>query len=183
MHEIFVNGYRGLSYIDSDGIEQNPTIRVVSHLVEENEFLAVNQVTVRSKDVERRFDIVLYAQRLAGRDRRTQEGRRQEGRPAPQRTPSSRRTCANSLWRSASACSTIISDGITARYGTPFTPLNHYSPWNVDDDGRPSKFGTDPDDERLGTELEYLIDGLFNPERFLQLLRNFAAFDAGADGY
>ncbi len=31
----------------------------------------------------------------------------------------------------------IISDGITARYGTPFTPLNHYSPWNVDDEGRP----------------------------------------------
>ena len=30
---------------------------------------------------------------------------------------------------------TVISDGSHARYGTPFTPLNHYSPWNVDDDG------------------------------------------------
>ena len=34
---------------------------------------------------------------------------------------------------------TVISDGITARYGTPFTPLNHFSPWNVDDDGAPRR--------------------------------------------
>jgi type I restriction enzyme R subunit len=24
-----------------------------------------------------------------------------------------------------------------AKYGTPFTPLNHFAPWNVDDDGKP----------------------------------------------
>lgn len=54
------HGYRGISYIDSDGIEQNPTLRLISHLVEDNELLAVNQVTVRSPEVERRFDVVLY---------------------------------------------------------------------------------------------------------------------------
>jgi hypothetical protein len=32
---------------------------------------------------------------------------------------------------------TLASDGIQAKYGTPFTPLNHFSPWNVDDDGLP----------------------------------------------
>src|SRR5947199_10513183 len=64
IHDILVHGYRGISYIDSDGIEQNPTIRVVSHVVEDNEFLAVNQVTVRSKEVERRFDVVLYVNGL-----------------------------------------------------------------------------------------------------------------------
>src|SRR5262245_61278305 len=60
LHQILVQGYRGISYVDADGIEQNPTIRLVSHVVEENEFRAVNQVTLRSSDVERRFDIVLY---------------------------------------------------------------------------------------------------------------------------
>ena len=60
LHQILVHGYRGITYIDSDGVEQNPTIRLVSHDVEDNEFLAVNQVTIRSADVERRFDIVLY---------------------------------------------------------------------------------------------------------------------------
>src|SRR5207344_3420863 len=72
---------------------------------------------------------------------------------------------------------TVISDGLTARYGTPFTPLNHYSPWNVDDDGRPVKPGIDVADDRIGVELELLIDGLGNPERFLQIQRNFVAFD------
>ena len=45
---ILVDGYRGISYIDSDGTEQNPTIRLVSHRPEDNDWLAVNQVTVRS---------------------------------------------------------------------------------------------------------------------------------------
>lgn len=60
LHQILVHGYRGISYVDPDGIEQNPTIRLVSHLVEDNDLFAVNQVIVRSKDVERRFDVVLY---------------------------------------------------------------------------------------------------------------------------
>ena len=34
---------------------------------------------------------------------------------------------------------TVISDGVTARYGTPFTPFEHYAPWNVDDDGNRSR--------------------------------------------
>src|SRR4051794_22389297 len=48
LHRVLVHGYRGVSYIDSDGIEQNPTIRLVSHRVEDNEWRVVNQVTVRS---------------------------------------------------------------------------------------------------------------------------------------
>ena len=69
------------------------------------------------------------------------------------------------------------------RSGTPFTPLNHYAPWNVDDDGRRASLTSDPDNLNLGVELEYLIDGVCNPERFLQLQRNFVAFDAGGDGF
>ena len=75
LHEISCSGYRGISYIDSDGIEQNPTIRLVGHVVEENEFLAVNQVTSgRWKWTAGSSRPV--PQRDAGRHRRTQEGRR-----------------------------------------------------------------------------------------------------------
>ena len=182
VHDILVHGYRGLSYIDSDGIEQNPTIRVISHVVEENEFLAVNQVTIRSKDVERRFDVVLYANGLpvvivelkkAGAEKADLSAAHAQLGTYLREFPMAFRFCVMS----------IISDGITARYGTPFTPFNHYSPWNVDDDGRRITAGTDPEDESIGVELEYLIDGVGNQERFLQLLRNFVAFDSGADGY
>ncbi len=33
LHQIMVGGFRGLTYTDADGVEQNPTIRVVSHRV------------------------------------------------------------------------------------------------------------------------------------------------------
>src|SRR5262245_33027588 len=31
LHQILVSGYRGITYVDSDGIEQSPTIRFVNH--------------------------------------------------------------------------------------------------------------------------------------------------------
>jgi type I restriction enzyme R subunit len=181
VHQILVHGYRGISYVDADGIEQNPTIRLVSQVVEENEFLAVNQVTVRSREIERRFDIVLYLNGMpvvvvelkkAGAKRADIASAHAQLATYLREFPMAFRFCVLS----------VISDGITARYGTPFTPLNHYSPWNVDDDGR--RLTSDTKDEAsLGVELEYLLDGVCNQERFLQLQRNFVAFDAGAEGY
>ena len=182
LHQILVHGYRGISYVDPDGIEQNPTIRLVSHLVEDNELLAVNQVTVRSSEVERRFDVVLYLNGMpvvivelkkAGAERADLASAHAQLATYLREFPMAFRFCVLS----------IISDGITARYGSPFTPFNHYSPWNVDDDGRRLTAGADVADTSLGVELEYLIDGVCNPERFLQLQRNFVAFDAGAEGY
>jgi len=180
-HTYLVDGYRGISYLDSDGIEQNPTIRLIGHLPEDNELLAVQQVTVRSSEHDRRFDIVLY---LNGMPIAFFELKQAGAKNAD--LPGAHAQFATYLREFPMAFRfavlNVISDGITARYGTPFTPLEHYAPWNVDDDGKPVVFGKAEGDMHLGTELEYLIDGLFNPERFLQLLRNFTAFDAGADG-
>src|SRR5665811_2142792 len=82
----------------------------------------------------------------------------------------------------SSAASDVYKRQITARYGTPFTPLNHYSPWNVDDEGRP--YRSDPDQwEPIRLEVEDLVNGVCNQERFLQIQRDFVAFDQGADGY
>lgn len=181
LHQILTKGYRGISYTDSDGVEQNPTIRLVSHRPWENEFLAISQVAVHSADVDRRFDIVLY---LNGLPVAIFELKRASSKADLAAAHAQMRTYLREFPMAFRfAVITVISDGITARYGTPFTSLNHYSPWNVDDDGRPIQAGTAIDDTDLGIELEYLIDGVFNPERFLQLQRNFTAFDGSADGY
>jgi type I restriction enzyme, R subunit len=181
LHDILVNGYRGISYLDPDGIEHNPTIRLVSQYVEDNELLAVNQVTIRSVDVDRRFDVVLY---LNGMPVSIIELKQAGAEKAD--LAAAHAQLATYLREFSMAFRfvllTVISDGITARYGTPFTPLNHYALWNVDDDGKLVEFGQVIDDVHLGTELEFLIEGVFNPERFLQLQRNFTAFDEGADG-
>lgn len=181
IHQILVDGYRGITYIDSEGVEQNPTIRFVSHNVDDNEFLAVSQVTIRLSEVERRFDIVLYLNGLpvvvvelkkAGAEQADVAAAHSQLATYLRELPMAFRFVVLA----------IISDGLTARYGTPFTPLNHYSPWNVDDSGKP--YRSDPDEwEPVRVEIYDLIDGVCNQERFLQLQRDFVAFDAGADGF
>ncbi len=181
LHQYLVEGYRGITYVDADGAEQNPTIRLVGHRPEENELLAVQQVTVRTSEHQRRFDVVLYVNGMpvaffelkrAGSVEADIVGAHAQLRTYLREFPMAFRFAVLS----------VISDGILARYGTPFTPLEHFAPWNVDDDGEPVKFGIVQEDVHLGTELEFLIEGLFNPERFLQLLRNFTAFDQGSEG-
>lgn len=181
-HQALTKGYRGISYIDADGVEQSPTIRLVSHRPEDNELLAVNQVIIRSRDAERRFDIVLYLNGLPiAIFELKKAGAAEADLPAAHAQLATYLREFPMAFRFAAV--TVISDGITARCGTPFTPLHHYSPWNVDDDGKPVRLGEVIDDVHLGTELEFLIEGVFNPERFLQMLRNFVAFDGGAEGY
>lgn len=181
LHQILVDGYRGISYVDSDGVEQSPTIRFVSHNVDDNEFLAINQVTIRSADVERRFDIVLY---LNGLPVVIAELKRAGAEAAD--IASAHAQLATYLREFPMAFRfvvlSVISDGISARYGTPFTPLNHYSPWNVDDEGRPFRSGAD-EWQPVRLEVEDLINGVCNQERFLQIQRDFVAFDEGAEGY
>jgi len=55
-----VDGFRGISYVDPSGQEVTPTIRLLSPNPDDNEWLAVNQVTLRQGDYKRRFDVVLY---------------------------------------------------------------------------------------------------------------------------
>ena len=182
LHEILVKGFRGISYVDHEGLEQTPTIRLIGTRPEDNEMLAVQQVTVRNSEHQRRFDVVLYLNGLpvaffelkqAGSAQADLASAHAQLRTYLREFPMVFRFAVVS----------VISDVITARYGTPFTPLEHFAPWNVDDDGKPIASGHPTDAEKMGLELEYLIDGVFNPERFLQIQRNFTAFDAGADGY
>ena len=72
----------------------------------------------------------------------------------------------------------VISDGITARYGTPFTPFEHFAPWNVDDDGNP----VPPSDRDEDLAINVLLHGLFTHDRFLELLRGYVAFSRGDHG-
>lgn len=181
LHDVLVNGYRGITYIDSAGVEQNPTIWLIGNRAESNEYLAVNQVTIRNNEVERRFDIVLYLNGLpisifelkqAGAANADLASAHAQLGTYLREFPMAFRF----------AVLTVVTDGITARYGTAFTPLNHYSPWNVDESGRRIA-SLEVEGNRVGVEIEDLIEGLFHPDVFLDIQRNFVGFDSGADGY
>jgi type I restriction enzyme R subunit len=180
IHDILTKGYRGVSYVDADGQEQTPTIRLVSVHPDANEWLVVNQVTLVQGDLRRRYDVVLYCNGMpvsifelkrAGSESADVAAAYAQLQTYLREFPMSFRF----------AVCTLASDGIAAEYGTPFTQLNHFSPWNVDDDGRPVKPG-ERVDSGADTALELALFGLFNQERFLQLLRSFTAFDEGSGG-
>ncbi|RFA15332.1 DEAD/DEAH box helicase [Subtercola boreus] len=180
IHEFLVNGFR-LSYIDSDGSEANPTILLVSHDPDQNDWLAVNQVTIIQGDYKRRFDVVLYVNGMplsilelkrAGSKGATVAGAHAQLQTYLREFQMAFRFCVF----------TVASDGLDTKYGTPFTPLNHFSPWNVDDDGKPVGRELTASGD-VTTSLEHALSGLFNQERFLQLMRSFTAFDEGEDGF
>lgn len=179
IHDYLTNGFR-LTYIDADGTEVSPTLRLISHSPDDNDWLAVNQVTIQHGDYKRRFDLVLYCNGMpvsiielkkAGSKSADVAAAHNQLATYVREFPMAFRFCVF----------TLASDGLFARYGTPFTPLNHFSPWNVDDDGKPVPPGALLDGEPV-TGLDTALLGLYNQERFLQLMTSYTAFDEGASG-
>jgi type I restriction enzyme R subunit len=179
IHSFIVDGFR-LTYIGDDGTEVNPSIRLLSSEPSDNDWLAVNQVTIVRGEHKRRFDLVLYCNGMpvsiielkkAGNISSDVQAAYDQLQTYVREFPLAFRFCVF----------TLASDGIIAKYGTPFTPLNHFSPWNVNEDGLPITPG-DANDWDATTGMEIALLGLYNQERFLQLLRSFTAFDEGSDG-
>lgn len=181
LHEYLTKGYSGLTFTDEDGVEHSPTIELVSADPHRNTYASVNQVTIRKPGGARRFDVVLYVNGLplvvmelkkAGTADATIEGAHNQIGVYVDEFPMAFRF----------ALLTVVSDGILARYGTPFTPWNHYAPWNVDEAGRRITFGELDTTGHPDTELDSLLDGLFLPERFGALLRDFTTYVASDEG-
>ncbi len=172
MHDYLVHGYRGVTWTDHEGLDHNPTIRLLDFSPERDDWLAVNQVTARDREHRRRFDLVLYCNGIPVAIAELKHGG--SATTDLSQAHDQLATYLDEFPMAFRGCLlTVISDGIRATYGTPFTPSNHFSPWNVDDEGNPVT--TD-------TALEILLHGLFNQERFLQLIRFYTAFAEGENG-
>ncbi len=175
IHECLTEGLRKISYTDDTGVEVTPTIRLVSVDPDDNDWFVASQVTVIRSDYERRFDLVLYLNGMpiavvelknAGSEYASLNDAHAQLQTYLREFPLAFRYAVMAL----------VSDGITASYGTPFTPFEHFSPWNVDDDGAP----VEPSGDHH--PLDTALFGIFNQERFLQLLRNYTAFDESESG-
>jgi type I restriction enzyme R subunit len=173
-HEYLTVGIR-LTYTDEFGAEQTPTVRLVDFTdPDANSYLAVNQVTVRDTDgSHRRFDIVLYVNGLplavVELKSASDENATLKSAHAQLQTYVSEFPIA---FRYNVLC--LVSDGITAKYGTAFTPYEHFAPWNVDHDGERVDTN-EPGYDGLDA-LNLALHGLFTQDRFLSLTRNFVNF-------
>jgi type I restriction enzyme R subunit len=173
VHEYLTKGIRKVVYTDEFGAEHNPTVQLIDYGdLAANDFLAVNQVTVIDGEHRRRFDIVLYVNGLplgvielkkAGDEHADLRGAHAQIQTYVEEVPLA--------FRCNVAC--VVSDGITARYGTAFTPFEHYAPWNVDENGERVRQPPTVSDE---LPLSLLIHGLFDQGRLLEMLRGYVAF-------
>ena len=176
LHEILVEGYRGIEYYDANGKHQNPTITFFSRDPSKNDYIAANQITIRNLDKERRFDVVLY---VNGMPLAIIELKQSGSTATVENAYNQLRTYVAEFPLAFRFANIVVaSDGIDAIYGTPFTPREHMSTWRVDDDGEPFEQGplVVVDGEHM-TEFDMLMWGLFNVERFGQIFVDFTAFD------
>lgn len=139
----------------------------------QNDWLAVNQVTIIEQGAMRRPDIVVFVNGMPlgvielknpGDGNATLDGAFNQLRTYRHQIPS--------LFRSNAVL--LISDGITARIGSLTADMERFMPWRtVNGDDLVPK-GT--------PELEAMLKGVFDHRRFLKLLRDFTAFsDTGSD--
>lgn len=150
-------------------------IRAVrAHLVDwanpdNNDFLAVNQFTIKGAD-ERRPDVILF---VNGLPLVLMELKRPGERNATLRGAFNQiGTYLNRIpdvftWNQI----TVISDGVSARAGTFTAGWEHYAPWktihgDLESAARP--------------QAEILVKGMFEPARLLDLVRNFVVFSGDA---
>ncbi|MER7585936.1 type I restriction endonuclease subunit R [Micromonospora sp. NPDC127501] len=179
LHELMVKGLRSVVYNDQHGAVHNPTVRLIDFRDEAaNDYLAVSQVTVTEGDHKRRFDVVCYMNGLpvglielkkAGDAYADLRGAHRQVGTYVEELPLA--------FKANVVC--LVSDGITARYGTAFTPFEHLAPWNVGDAGEPVPQPPKHDDDLA---LNLALYGLFTPRRFLELLRGYVAFADGGGG-
>jgi len=132
-----------------------------------NEFVAVNQYSLEGHQNIRRPDIVLFVNglplgvvelKVPGKERATLRGAYDQLRTYAAEIPA--------LLAYNAVC--VLSTGTQARMGPLLGPYEHYAPWKTIDGKRLAAPGT--------PEMEVLVRGVFDPARFLDLVRNFICF-------
>ena len=172
-HRMLVNGVE-IEYRDAEGRVRGAQARVIDfENTASNDWLAVNQFTVTENQNTRRPDVVLFVNGLP-------LGLIELKNPADE--DATIHTAWNQLQTYKSELPTlfamnealVVSDGIEARLGTLTAGWEWFKPWRTVTGE--SLAATDL------TELQVLLEGVFEPSRFLALLRDFIVFedDGGA---
>ena len=172
-HRILVNGVE-IEYRDAEGRVKGDQVRVVDfETAANNDWLAVNQFSVTENRNTRRPDVVLFVNGLP-------LGLIELKNPADE--DATIRTAWNQLQTYKSELPTlfamnaalVVSDGNEARVGTLTGGWEWFKPWRT-------VTGEVLADSHM-TELQVMLQGVFEPRRFLALVRDFIVFedDGGA---
>ena len=172
LHHYLVNGV-SVEYLRADGTIGYDPVRVVDFdVLENNDWLVVNQLTVSEGGHNRRPDVVVFLNGLpiavielknAASENATIWSAFQQLQTYKQELPSL--FVFNELL--------VISDGLEARIGTLSSNKERFLPWRtIEGEALASK---------TMSQLEVLIRGVFDKRRLLDLLRYFIVFEDDAD--
>ena len=164
-HELLLSGVP-VSYVDGEGIERHDHAWLVDfENPAGNEFLAVNQLTIIVGQKNRRPDILLFVNGLPlGQVELKAPG--VDARGAVNQVHHYRDTIPG-LYRYVEIVG--VSNLTAARVGTITTRAEHFSEWKT--------MGLD-EEARGRSQLEVMIEGVFAPERLLELVRDFVLFES-----
>jgi type I restriction enzyme, R subunit len=165
-HELLLSGVP-VTYLDGEGVERHDHARLIDFdEPTNNEFLAVNQLTIIVGAKNRRPDILLYINGLPlGQLELKAPGVKDMAHAAVNQVRHYAETIPG-LYRYVEIIG--VSDYLTARVGTITTPPEHFAEW---------KTMSSDDSERVRPQLELMVDGVFTPSRFLDLVRDFVFFE------
>lgn len=171
-HRMLVNGVN-VENQTSEGVRgvQAKVIEFVAEDIHRNDFLAVNQFTIVENNIERRPDILLFVNGLP-------LGIIELKNAADEKAD---------IWKAFAQLQTyrkqltnlyqfnevqVISDGSQARIGSLAADRERFMPWRTIEG---DQVITDK------SELQVLLQGAFNRERFLDLIRHFIVFEEDID--
>jgi type I restriction enzyme R subunit len=173
MHRLLVEGVP-VEYQRQDGSMGGDIVRVIDFDdPANNDFLAVNQLTVVENKHERRPDVVLYVNGLplavlelknAADENATIWSAFNQLQTYKSQIPSL------FTWNAA----LVISDGLAARIGTLTADKERFMPWRT--------IAGEQLAPAAMPELQIVLEGVFEKTRFLQLVRHFIVFEDEGGG-
>jgi type I restriction enzyme R subunit len=175
IHRLLVEGV-GVQYRNETGALVSDKLWLIDFAeADANDWLVVNQFTVVEAGHNRRPDVVLFVNGLPlavlelknpGDENATTAGAFNQLQTYLEQIPSLFRTNAV----------LVVSDGMEARVGSLTADLERFMPWRT-------ITGEDHDLTHKGSpELDTLLRGVFDRERFLALIRDFTVFGDGDRG-
>ncbi|WP_436395106.1 type I restriction endonuclease subunit R [Acidithiobacillus ferriphilus] len=167
IQRMLVEGVRVAHQVD--GEERGVIVRLLDYdHPEKNDFLVVNQYTVIHNRVNRRADLVVFVNGLPLGlfEMKNMADANATVRKAWNQLQTYQADIPNLMAYNAVL---VISDGLKAAMGCLGAPYERFLPWKTIDGQELMQKGDDP--------LRFLIHGVFEPGRFLDLLRYFVAFE------
>jgi type I restriction enzyme R subunit len=173
LHKLVTEGV-AVSYRDPDGSIRHDLAWLMDFTnAPQNDWLVVNQFTVVEEGRNRRPDVVVFVNGLPlGLVELKNPGDENATLAGAFNQLQTYRNDIPSIFVPNTVC--LASDGVGAVVGAFIAGWEHYAPWRTVE-GRELAPAAMP-------QLEVLVRGVFEPERFLDLVRNFVVFSAEPSG-